>query len=353
MGKSRQSNFELLRILLMIFVVAEHLIPVIGDMQNQNSILEYYTGNVLISFFIIAVNCYILISGYFGIKFNIGKLLKIEMQVLFYSISGLLLSLIFGFKILDIKHDIRYFLPTISRVNWFVTIYFILCIIAPILNWIISKLNKKQFRIIIGIMLILFYILPTLQYMVNVQTITMDSGYGIMNFTCLYFIGRYIRIYGVEISKNKALVFYILISIGLFLANHMLSILLGFYFNSFLSYDTIFCLLGAICLFIVFKEVKISSSWINKIAKYSFSVYIFHTCIFYNDILFSIAKFCANSSLTYILTLILFPFVIYLITMIIEFVRDKFFDNIEDKIICAISRSKFCQTIENKYIEFE
>lgn len=50
MGKSRQSNFELLRILLMIFVVAEHIIPVIGDIQNQSSIMGYYAGNFFKSF---------------------------------------------------------------------------------------------------------------------------------------------------------------------------------------------------------------------------------------------------------------------------------------------------------------
>ena len=352
MTKTRESNFELLRILLMIFVVTEHLIPVISDIQNQNSIIEYYLGNILKSFFVVAVNCYIIISGYFGIEFNIVKLLKIEMKVLFYSISGFLLSLVFGFKSLDIKQDLRFLMPTISRVNWFVTIYFVLCIIAPILNWVIKNLTKKQIRIIIGIMIIVFYLLPTLQYMINVQTIVMDSGYGITNFICLYFIGRYIRIYNIETNKKKALLLYILISISLFLVNHILGIILGFYFNSLISYDTIFCLVGALSLFMVFKEINISSIFINKIARYSFTVYILHTCIFYKDILFNIAKLCSNSNFMYLLTLIVFPCLIYMISIIIEFVRNKTFGNIEDKIINAISSSKFCQNLENMYLEF-
>lgn len=70
---TRKSNFELLRIVLMLFVVAEHLLPQIGDIQNIGDGYEYYLGNLFRSFFIVAVNGFVLLSGYFGIKLILKK----------------------------------------------------------------------------------------------------------------------------------------------------------------------------------------------------------------------------------------------------------------------------------------
>ena len=67
----RYTKFELLRIVCMLFVIMEHLVPHINDMQNIYG--GYYTGNIIRSFCIIAVNCFVLLSGYFGIKMKLKK----------------------------------------------------------------------------------------------------------------------------------------------------------------------------------------------------------------------------------------------------------------------------------------
>lgn len=74
--KNRESKFELLRIVCMIFVITEHLVPHITDMQNVYGV-GYYVGNIANSFCVVAVNCFVLLSGYFGIKMKLKKILQL------------------------------------------------------------------------------------------------------------------------------------------------------------------------------------------------------------------------------------------------------------------------------------
>ena len=95
-GKKRQANFELLRMTAMLMVVAMHFLshtgglPEAGQMPGAKG-----TAAVLVeSFCIVAVNVYVLISGYFLSEsgFSLKRLLRLLLQVLFYTL--LILSLI-------------------------------------------------------------------------------------------------------------------------------------------------------------------------------------------------------------------------------------------------------------------
>lgn len=71
--KTRQSNFELLRIVLMLLVLLIHYVPVRmrdmgGDAGYTNDWLWDVVNLELKSLSIVCVNCFVLISGYWGIK---------------------------------------------------------------------------------------------------------------------------------------------------------------------------------------------------------------------------------------------------------------------------------------------
>lgn len=340
MNKERNSNIELLRVVCMYFIIAWHII-----MKYTNYYLgsnEYYISTILRSFFIVAVNCFVIISGYFGIKLNVRKMMKLSIQVWFYSISIFFMTVICGIHTINIKKDILLFFPIITKRYWYITIYFVLCIISPILNIIVEKLDQYKFKVMIVSAIIMFYILPVLNYCVNAPTITADGGYGIVNFICLYFLGRYIKLYNIG---NKSKMFYgsgfILASIALFLSNHILTLILGFYFNYFLSYDTIFLLVSAYMLFMLFKNIQIKSNIINNLAKYSIAVYIIHMHPTFMDYLFdNIFNINKYSGIKYLVIIFIIPIVVYLISWLIEIIRVKLFDNIENKIIDKILNYK-------------
>lgn len=350
--RDRASNFELLRIVCMLFVVAEHLVPHITDMQNISG-GGYYIGNIIKSFCIVAVNCFVLLSGYFGIKMKVKRIFQLEAVVWFWGITGLVLGIVTGTHLLQVKTDILFFIPIITKRNWFVTTYVILYLLSPVLNFVIEKLNKKQFQSLILLMVIIFYVIPTVDYTLNAPTVTMDSGYGIVNFICLYFIGRYFKLYLGDIKKRYVGIGYFLSCILLFTGNHIMSVLMGFYFNTYICYDTIFCLMGAICLFLWFRELNLESKVVNQIAGYSFAAFIIHMSPFYGDMIWKVAEQISEKSYgAFWIVLITTPFLVYGVAMCMEFMRQKLFGKVENLFIEKIVKNKYIGIFEGYMKEF-
>ena len=89
--KERESNFELLRLIAMIFIVLYHFCSSVKagiDTENRWILLGY-------TIFHIGVPVFILISGYWTIKLSIRKL--ISLFVLFFMVLNVLwnISIIF------------------------------------------------------------------------------------------------------------------------------------------------------------------------------------------------------------------------------------------------------------------
>lgn len=205
--------------------------------------------------------------------------------------------------------DVLFLLPIITKRNWFLTTYVVLYLLSPCLNFVIEKLNKRQFQSLILLMVTIFYLVPTIDYTLNAPTVTLDSGYGIVNFVCLYFIGRYIKIYLGDVKKVYAGLGYFLSCILLFAGNHIMTRLMGFYFNTYISYDTIFCLLGAIGLLLWFREANIQSKIINQVAGYSFAVFIIYTSPVYGEVVWKLAEQISEKSFTgYLFVMTIVPF---------------------------------------------
>lgn len=84
----RDMRFELLRIVSIYIIILHHLILHVAINEyvgiNVNSVISqlYLIGGK------VGVNIFLLISGYFGVKgeFRPSKALKIELQVLFYTV---------------------------------------------------------------------------------------------------------------------------------------------------------------------------------------------------------------------------------------------------------------------------
>lgn len=88
---TRQSNFELLRIISMFMIVGLHYFN--GSMggalaEIDNSSPNYYVAFLFESLFIVSVGCFILITGYFSINkksINLNKVVELLVQMDFRS----------------------------------------------------------------------------------------------------------------------------------------------------------------------------------------------------------------------------------------------------------------------------
>jgi len=145
----RIASVEVLRNLAMLMVITMHYLDKgkvnisLGESQTIMSVL----GWLLHSFCIVAVNCYVLISGYFLLesKFKWRKLVELVLQVLFYSIlvpivmwaTGILpASEIFLYKIF------LYIFPIHTEHYWFATSYIVMYALSPVLAAGIRAIDK-------------------------------------------------------------------------------------------------------------------------------------------------------------------------------------------------------------------
>ena len=67
--KKRQLNYELLRIIAMLMIVSLHYLSkgeILGDHARNDMTVTGYVAWLIEAFCIVAVNVYVLISGYFG-----------------------------------------------------------------------------------------------------------------------------------------------------------------------------------------------------------------------------------------------------------------------------------------------
>lgn len=93
-------GIEILRILLMIFIVAHHaIVHEIGFSALQSG---QWSGNYTQvysfcnSFLIVSVNVFFLISGYFGVKRNAKKAISLHTECVLYAILSAAVVKIFG-----------------------------------------------------------------------------------------------------------------------------------------------------------------------------------------------------------------------------------------------------------------
>jgi len=85
----RDSNFELLRIVLIVMVICSHYLVFGRALNNLNSSdPNFYIAYTLESSIIVAVDCFILITGFFQInnKYHFKKVVDLWTQVFFYSV---------------------------------------------------------------------------------------------------------------------------------------------------------------------------------------------------------------------------------------------------------------------------
>ena len=190
----RNSSLELLRILCMFFIVFHHFMLNCAFPKYQVDALngsDAALGTALVfnGFFCIAVNCFILITGFFGLKFKVRGFFKLFFVCAFYSLLGYLIHLYLdgahlGRSILD------YSLFALSHSKWwFINCYMVLFFTAPLLNAGINQLTKKEYLRVILLLTIINVYFGFYGGMAGFN----QYGYCAAQFVYIYVIGGYLR----------------------------------------------------------------------------------------------------------------------------------------------------------------
>ena len=263
MIKVRESNFELLRLIAMFFIVWYHLLLKFIVVVDESPIYK--------AMFIplhVAVVCFVLISGYFHIKPTLrggGKLL--------YPLLVFYLPLTL-YEILQCNMAVGNLLFFSKTSYWFIRTYFYLFLMAPILNsYLVS--NKRR----VYLLLVLFFMAIYMGWLMHDRS--MFDGKNLVLFMFLYVLGDSLRQFKDLIDKVSTpviLVIYLFLNMA-----HM--IVYVFYSDSFIGeitwnlsypYCSPILILNAVLLFILFSRLHFKSKSVNWLAGSVFAVYIIH-----------------------------------------------------------------------------
>lgn len=289
--RKREANIELLRIIAMFMVVVMHWL-------NQAQVLPDYAyplnrvgiaAVVLESLCIVAVNVYVLISGYFlsVAAFSWKRVFRVLAQTVFYTV--LMPVLLTVCSAVPAQSDPYVLLgslfPVLTGQYWFVTAYVVMCLLAPLLNAGLERLEKKQLLQVLGALLLFFSVGKTF---LPVQLSTDKFGYDFGWFLVLYLIGGYLRRYGIPFFKNgkRGWGVYLASAGSIMAAQFVLIVIcektgaLEYYKSVPFHYNFLPCLIGAVGLFYAFLHWHIkegaAASVIRFLSPAVFGVYLLH-----------------------------------------------------------------------------
>ena len=306
---TRHSNFELLRIISMMFIIFHHFL-IATETIDYSYHGKIKGGELINGFIIVGVNCFILISGYFGIHHPIRKILYILYSITFICGIDYILYLISP-SIFNFSYAWQTICPFTKHANWFIPSYTGLLLLSPFLNKGIEKTSYQNLNMAI-LALTLFNLYA---YIFDVNSIN-RYGYTMVQFIYLYIVGAWLK-------KRKTIPVYLAFS-GYIVA----SIITGFYalyihtgFHAY-AYNSPWVLSASVCLFLMFEKLNIQNCLINRISKATFTVFLLHYIIIYY-----VKHIAANKPLhTNVITeLILIYISTFIISVPIHYLSDSIF----------------------------
>ena len=294
--KKRIVSIELLRIIAMMMVVTLHyldkgrVLPALTETMGING----YAAWAMECMAIVAVNVYMLISGYLLVEsgFKPGRLIELLCQVLFYTLLIPMILLAAGILepgYFNVYHLLRDVLPVQMEQYWFVTAYVIMYLFSPVLGAAAKSMSREQLRNTIIGLLLFFSVSKTV---LPVELAVDKAGNDGIWFLCVFLIAAYVRLHGIPYFDSgkgvkKGLICYSVGVLGIFVLTFFVRFIymktgsLDHFIKVGFDYNHVLNLLAAFGLFQAFLHWNISGD--SKIAKvickwapYSFGVYLCH-----------------------------------------------------------------------------
>lgn len=366
MQKIKQSNFELMRIVSMLFIILYHVIYKGHTLQNSTGTIHFLL-QLLICITIVHVNSFMLLTGYFqhNKKFKLKKFLQTFSVFYFYKIIIHLIFIILNkenFTIVDYFNLIN---PFYIHTHWYIACYLIVYLLSPFLNILIQNMNQTTHRKLIITLLICFSIAPLLSN----QIVGTNDGLTVIQFIMMYIIGAYLSKYPItnnihfkNYSKNKIQTIF-LISTIIFMTLNFMTYIFGMTLsnmeNSLFQYvghlitanfeknNFILVILQSIFYFLWFSTLNIKSKVINYIGSLTFGIYIIHEHQCSRQYLYHWLKFSDVEPITsnnILIKVLIASIIIFIICGIIEALRQLIFN--------ITRHTKIYQKISNKFNNF-
>lgn len=311
--QTRDSNMELLRIISILTIIFYHLLVFTHEELSDSSIYQ-----ALYLPFHVGVLLFVMISGYYHIRFSIKKLIMIIVPMFIYSSPSVIYHLIDkNYKQISISD----FLFISHSQYWYMRIYIELFLLSPLINKYLDTCNKSS-------RFILFFVLC---YIATYCGITngdpsLYAGKNIVNFILLYLIGDTFNHYNNRIKQISpkivflAYLFLNILLVSTFCSASSMSISHVIYRMSF-QYCSPLLLINSTLIFYIFTRINFTSSLINYTSKSVLAIYLIHS----NNVVFPkfiapiiIKLFNYDSVIVSLLGLIMLTLIVFFVCVIID-----------------------------------
>ena len=343
----RNSTIETLRIISILLIIASHF-SVHGLFEFDYIFsVDYMYMDLLKMCGDFGVDIFVLITGYFMIKdqnLNGKKVFSFWIQVLFYSVVIYLFVSLIGFEQFSIKELCRSFLPISFGKWWFASTYFVLLVLHPFLNRLITSIDKRWHEYLIVILVLFWSVIPTFM--------RRDfEGNNLLWFITLYCISSYVQIYSNKNRGNaKYYVLLFVISLIVPFSIRMLhemgiSIPVLSSMSSFVySKQSLFTLIRALSVFLfAITRKETHNAIVNNLAAASFGIYLIHDSKSIRPVLWNyVFELNQNLKINIVLYSLICIVVIYCACFLIDMLRKKLFEtsfviNLMEKIYKTIT----------------
>ncbi len=280
----RESNLELLRIIALLLIIADHFAVHSGDFSDKAGTIHTFVLNNLQMCGQVGVSIFVLISGYFlcRSRFRISRILKIELQLLIYSLLIVAVVNIFHPEEVTSFTVFTAFFPTSFHIWWFATAYMALACLAPFLNKFLASLTLRQHLAFIGVLGAVTLVLPTLTN--NASVVSGSLG----RFVLLYAVAAFIRFHPEFFNIRP--VFCLVVAIVFFIfpafvepaletvsSDNPWHSLITWTLTSGTAVEHVPSFVAALGFFLAFRQFNLGRRRvINFIASTTFGVYLFH-----------------------------------------------------------------------------
>lgn len=277
--KARAGNIELLRIVSMLMVLTVHVdgasvgLPAPDYFEHTASMADQWRWWVE-AFTIVGVNCFTMISGYFGIRLRWRSVASYLFQCLFYSVGIFLIFAAVKYAMGNATHFFTWekladSFRILSHNNlWYVPAYFLLMLLAPFLNAGVEMMSRRRVTVLTGVMTLM-----SVWCGWWCDSKFNPTGYTIFQLVNVYLIARTISLYPCKRGERDGVwlgMLYLVCVAGIYVSARILPPVKAFAYNSPLV------LMASVALFVTFLSIKVNGKWILRLATGAFAVYLIH-----------------------------------------------------------------------------
>lgn len=238
----------------------------------------------------IAINCFVLITGYFMVtaRWTWKKWLKLYLEVKFYTLLIYAVFVLSGRYAFNYHECLETVFSTVFGIGkTYADTFLALYLLIPFFNTLIEHLEKKQHKRLLGVLCVILSLIPTFSIFMSVLHSYNETWNYLFWMIFLYLLGAYIRKYDEDISKklsarfdllllllNLALIFGWIALYDAWASKHDIATAYWFVNDA----NKLLALTCAVAIFMVFKNIRIKNSrFINTVAATTFGVFLIHT----------------------------------------------------------------------------